>query len=290
VRVALKIAYDGRGFHGHQRQPDVRTVEGECLVALRSAGILTSTREARFQSASRTDLGVSAVGNVISFDTGRRPDAVVGAFNDRARGVWAWGIAEVAGDFNARHALERWYRYHILETLPLSRLRSAAVVFEGTHDFQAFTSDPPSHPMTVDRVRVSRDGRTTIVDIRARSFRRGMIRRIIAAVTGHARGRIALGEIRRTLSGETHDFGLAPPDGLFLMDVRYGFAFQVVASPKTVDEWLKLEHELALRLRFLGSVRSAMRMQAWDGTGRGRRPSRSAALRTGERRENLRRF
>ncbi len=93
MRVALKIAYDGRAFYGHQRQPDRRTVEGECITALRSAKIIRDPTEAFFRSASRTDRGVSAVGNVIAFDASLRPDSVLGAFNDKARDVWAWAVA-----------------------------------------------------------------------------------------------------------------------------------------------------------------------------------------------------
>ena len=72
MRVALKIAYDGGAFFGHQRQPDRRTVEGECLAALRAGKILQNPRESFFRSASRTDRGVSAVGNVIAFDAALR--------------------------------------------------------------------------------------------------------------------------------------------------------------------------------------------------------------------------
>src|SRR5438309_11911652 len=79
MRVALKIAYDGRAFFGHQRQPDRRTVEGECITALRSAKIMRDPTEAFFRSASRTDRGVSAVGNVIAFEASLGPDAVLAA-------------------------------------------------------------------------------------------------------------------------------------------------------------------------------------------------------------------
>src|SRR5256886_17696983 len=89
MRVALKIAYDGAAFFGHQRQPDRRTVEGECLAALRAGKILQEPRQSFFRSASRTDRGVSAVGDVIAFDAALRCDAVVGVFNDSAVGGWA---------------------------------------------------------------------------------------------------------------------------------------------------------------------------------------------------------
>src|SRR5438093_11966707 len=107
MRVALKIAYDGSAFFGHQRQPDRRTVEGECLAALRAGKILQNARESFFRSASRTDRGGSAVGDVIAFDAALRGDAVVGVFNDHADGVSACASSEVPGEFTPRLALER---------------------------------------------------------------------------------------------------------------------------------------------------------------------------------------
>src|SRR3972149_2640718 len=133
VRVALKIAYDGRSFYGHQRQPVHRTVEGECLRALRAAGILRDPGEASFRSASRTDRGVSAIGNVIGFESALAPRAAIGAFNDRARDVWAWAVAAVPEGFHPRHAVERWYRYHLLDDLDLPRLQAAAREGVGAH-------------------------------------------------------------------------------------------------------------------------------------------------------------
>src|SRR5207247_4191378 len=102
MRVALKTAYDGRAFFGSQRQPDRRTVEGECLVALKAAKILKDSQESFFRSASRTDRGVSAVGNVIAFNTHLPPDAVIRPFNDRSRQVRAQAEETVSNAFK-RH-------------------------------------------------------------------------------------------------------------------------------------------------------------------------------------------
>src|SRR5438105_13414366 len=99
-------------FFGYQRQPDRRTVEGECITALRSAKIIRDPKEAFFRSASRTDRDVSAVGNVIAFNTSLSAGAAIGALNDRDRNVWGCAATEVADSFNPRHALDRWYRHH----------------------------------------------------------------------------------------------------------------------------------------------------------------------------------
>ena len=260
MRVALKIAYDGRDFHGHQRQPVDRTVEGECLLALRSARIISDPRSAFFRSASRTDRGVSAVGNVIAFHANLPSRAVVGAFNDRARGVWAWAIAEVPETFHPRHARERWYRYHLLEDLPLASLRRAGALFVGEHDFGSFTSEPPAGPFAIRRVDVSRREGMTAVDVRARSFRRGMVRRIVAAMVECARGDLTAAEIRASLAGAHRDFGSVPPEPLFLVDVDYGFPFTSNVKPKVADEWFARLADTRLRERWLLGVAEASGM------------------------------
>ena len=259
MRIALKIAYDGRSFYGHQRQPDRRTVEGECLAALRSAKILRDPRESFFRSASRTDRGVSAVGNAIAFDTTFRPEAVVGAFNHRARGVWAWAVAVVPDTFHPRHALERWYRYHLFSDASLSALRRAAALFVGEHDFRSFTSHSAQGPVTVDRIDVAREGRGIVIDIRAQSFRRAMVRRIVAAAVACAQGEVDEAEIRTALRGSRRDFGIVRPEPLFLMDVRYRFPMDVILKPKVRDEWRLKEDETELRLRFLRALFDAVR-------------------------------
>src|SRR5438105_83287 len=77
MRVALKIAYDGRSFYGHQRQPDRRTIEGECIAALRSARLIRDPKEAFFRSASRTDRGGRAIGIVAGMAAAAREEVAL---------------------------------------------------------------------------------------------------------------------------------------------------------------------------------------------------------------------
>lgn len=251
MRVALKIAYDGRAFFGHQRQPDRRTVEGECLAALRAAQIVRDPHESFFRSASRTDRGVSAVGNVIAFNTNLAPEAVVGAFNDRSRDVWAWAAAAVPASFHPRHALQRWYRYHILDDLPLPALRRAGSLFVGEHDFRSFTSDPLKTALTIDEISVTRSAPVILFDIRARTFRRSMVRRIVAATIRHANGESSEAELQAALGGSRQDFGIVRPEPLFLMDVCYPFSMDVILKHRVRDAWLSIGRDAELRVRLI---------------------------------------
>ncbi len=247
-------------FYGHQRQPDRRTAEGECLAALRAARIVADPGEAYFRSASRTDRGVSAVGNVIAFNTTFRVDGIVGAFNHKARDVWAWALAVVPDSFHPRHALERWYRYTIFEDVPEEPLRQAARLFVGTHDFQSFCSEPLRASLTVNSLSVTPEGSATHVDVRARSFRRGMVRRIVAALLAVARGDASLAELEETLRGARRDFGSVPADPLVLMEIRYGVPFQATLTPKFVGELHRRLADVALRHRILESIRNGTGM------------------------------
>lgn len=274
MRVALKIAYGGAAFYGHQRQPDRRTVEGECLTALEAAHIIEGPAKAFFRSASRTDRGVSAIGNVIAFNSRIRADAVPGAFDDRARDVWGWAIAEVPDDFHPRRAIERWYRYHLYGDISARRLRTALAAFVGVHDFRAFTSDPPRGPSTIRRIDVSTDDDATRIDIRAPSFRRGMVRRIVAAAVAYARGNVTLEDIDEALRGVRLNFGVMPPEPLFLMDVRYDFRFRPILKPKAIAEWSAMRRDADLGLRFVQLLETAVgARRAHPGLRGGRRAS-----------------
>lgn len=234
-RIALKIAYDGTLFHGQARQPGVPTVEGEILAALARARIVRDARVARFQSASRTDRGVSALGNVVAFDTGLAAQAVGRAFNAKARGVWAWAAADVTEDFNARRALSRWYRYTVTLDHDPGRLQEALRLFEGEHDFRNFTRDRERTIVRIDSATATRTDAAVVMDLRARSFRWNLVRRIVAASLQFESRTRTLFDLERALRPRTRaDFGLAPAEPLVLVDVSYDIPFEPLTDPTTL--------------------------------------------------------
>jgi len=234
-RIALKIAYDGTLFHGQARQPGVPTVEGEILTALARARIVRDARVARFQSASRTDRGVSALGNVVAFDTGLAAQAVGRAFNAKARGVWAWAAADVTEDFNARRALSRWYRYMVTLDHDPGRLQEALRLFEGEHDFRNFTRDRERTIVRIDSATATRTDAAVVMDFRARSFRWNLVRRIVAACLQFESHTRTLFDLEQALRPRTRaDFGLAPAEPLVLVDVSYDIPFEPLTDPTTL--------------------------------------------------------
>jgi tRNA pseudouridine38-40 synthase len=233
MRLALKFGYDGRGFHGFPRQPGQRTVEGDIIEALRGLHLLSDAGkpfEIGYGAASRTDAGVSAVGNVIAIDTGFRPGALLPALNARLEDIWFHSYAEVPDGFRPRDARLRWYRYHLRleEVGNIPRLRKALGLFEGTHDFSNFSRpEEKSATRTIDSIRLRRSGPFLTVDFFARSFLWNQVRRMMGAAFGAASGEFGLIDIKEALHRPRTkaDLGLAPPEGLILMDVDYGLEF-----------------------------------------------------------------
>ena len=223
-RVAVKFAYDGTRFMGSQRQPGVRTVEGELIAALVKIGAMTSPEQDRFQVASRTDRGVSALGNVFAVDTDFRRQELLAALNASCRDVHCYALADVLDSFSPRRAKGRWYRYHLpYRGQDISLMRACAGEFQGRHEFRLFCkSEGRVTTRTLDSASLSLDGDTVVIDLRAREFLRNMVRRIVSALDQVGQGRATLEEVRSALLGSGRTLGLARPEGLFLMDVDHG--------------------------------------------------------------------
>ncbi|AFK22427.1 tRNA pseudouridine(38-40) synthase TruA [Pyrococcus sp. ST04] len=223
MRVALKIAYDGTRFHGFQRQPDVRTVEGEIIRALNDAGIEFSD----FKGASRTDRGVSARGNVIAITTDDERILNPMVLNSRMEDVWIWGVAVVSDDFHPRfRATSKVYRYYLpCIGCNVEKIERCAEVFIGTHDFSAFSRvDGRDTIRSIENVRVERRGRIVVIEVEGRSFLWEMVRRIVSAIKLCSLGMLDREEIKEMLAGKFRRHRKvppAPPEGLILWDIKY---------------------------------------------------------------------
>jgi tRNA pseudouridine38-40 synthase len=243
VRYAVKLAYEGSAFHGSQRQPEVRTVEGDLLGALRAIGAIDSADAAWFALAGRTDRGVSALGNVAAFDTEFRREELLAAINANMRDAWAWAIAERPPEFNPRHAKARMYKYILDElavstpvgekskaagTAQVAAFNDALQIFVGDHDFTSFARmEPGVNPIRrIDSITVGTRSGFVEATFVGESFLWNQVRRIVEAARRVAVGEASLKTVELALSRETEaDLGLAPPHGLVLVDVAYDFAF-----------------------------------------------------------------
>jgi len=231
-RVAIKFAYDGNNFFGFQRQPDRTTVEGSLVNALTRVGVIRSPRECGYRSSSRTDSGVSAFGNVISFRTRFTLKELCSAVNSEMEGIWVYSAVEVPETFNPRAAKQRWYRYYLAKGAQDRKLMDEiAARFVGVHDFSEYARKDQRNPMRkIDSIEISEEGIFYAIDFRAESFLWNMVRRIAWMINEGSCGRIPLESTGPRPEKKPSRVGLSPPEYLVLMDVDCGIEFPVDPS------------------------------------------------------------
>ena len=245
MRIALKFAYNGKQFHGYARQPKMKTVEGSIIDLLKENGYIRDTKNAQFQSASRTDKAVSALGNVISFNT----DTIDTIFRDLNinDNIIFYGIKKVEDDFYPRYAKLRIYSYYLKKNaFKIDKIMKTLRQFIGTYDFSNFARvEPHKNPIrTIDSITGKVSADIILIDFYAQTYLWHQIRRIMAAVLKVQEKKITNEQIIDALlhPEKKVDFGLARSESLLLIDVLYHFSFDVH------DPSLKKKDELEKKL------------------------------------------
>ena len=257
--IWLRIAYDGTGFCGWQRQPGKRTVCGrleEVLTSLLGVPV-------KLNGTSRTDAGVHALGACASFKAPVRipVDRLPKAINDRLATDRLEGVGdirilearEMPPEFHARFSsngkrylyriynspqrdiFRRNYVYQVSEPLDIDAMRKAAAHIVGEHDFAGFMSQGSTpqestvrtvYSLSVTKTPESGDAALITVAIEGSGFLYNMVRIItgtLVEVGLHKRTpesvALAVKQADRSLAGHT-----APPQGLYLDEVFYDSA------------------------------------------------------------------
>jgi tRNA pseudouridine38-40 synthase len=239
----LEVSYDGTGFHGFARQPQVRTVQGEIETAL--SRVLKVSVETT--GAGRTDTGVHAVGQVVSFfaieelDLVRlqrslngilHPEMVVTSLKTEAPGfdarfsaAWREYRYQILNDVHPE-PLRRNSTWHISDPLDLDGMNAAADQLTGEHDFASFCRASPSGG-SVRRVLEARwtvDRPLVVLRIRANAFCHQMVRSMVGFMVEVGRRRRRADETAAVLAAADRSAAgpMAPPQGLILWKVGYG--------------------------------------------------------------------
>ena len=226
MRIALKLAYLGTEYYGYQIQHGVPTIEGKLLKALRDAGALKNLSKARYSAAGRTDRGVHALGQVITFDTESAEAAKPGTINGDLHHIWIYAWANVGKDFNARmSAVEREYRYVFWgKGLDIDKMKYAASIFPGTHDFRNFADEDreKSTLCEIKMISIRNVSDWFYLDIAGNRFLQHMVRKIAAALKLIGTGEKDKEWLAKMLDRSITDT-LQPmePNGLILMNVKY---------------------------------------------------------------------
>lgn len=243
-RVVLLVEYDGTNYSGFQLQVARPTIQGELEEAIRR---LTGER-GRVVGASRTDAGVHAMNQVVSFRTGSLLplNRFVGGLNYYLpRDIVVKQAYRPAEGFHVqRSVVHRRYDYFILnrpvrsplrerysylvrEQIDVKAMGEAARVLAGEHDFASFTSGDlrllKSTVRKVWRADVRRDGETVVFTIVANSFMPHQVRNTVGSLLSVGMGRMGIDEFRSIM--ERKKPGLAgpkvPASGLHLMQIDY---------------------------------------------------------------------
>lgn len=229
-KVALKVAYIGTDFHGFQRQPNFKTVEGELIEALRNANLIDNLKDSGYGIAGRTDRGVHALGNVISFRTPE--EVVINQINDfLPKSIRILAKAGVRFGFKPRFAKSRHYKYIITNGvhLDLNKIEEASKILQGTHDFSNFSKRSERNPIrTIDSIEISKDNDLLTVDVVGESFLWNMIRKIATTLFLVGNDELGIDKLQ-TFFDPTNVAAIAPmpPEGLILVDTVYeGIVFK----------------------------------------------------------------
>jgi tRNA pseudouridine38-40 synthase len=240
----ITIAYDGTEFCGFQRQVSDRTVQGELEKALRRLG----WDESSILSAGRTDSGVHASGQVVSFNLewGHSQQKLLDALNDLLPDdISVKDLSLAPEGFHPRYdARARRYRYQLYFNPikdPLKErffwrvwpepdknmLRSASKLFIGKYDFRAFGRPPNEKSTSVRTISAldwefSEDGSLANMNIEAQAFLYHMVRRIVFVLVRTAQGRISLSDVKGSIEKQLElPAGIAPAKGLILEEIIY---------------------------------------------------------------------
>ncbi len=242
--IKLVLAYDGTDFSGWQRQADRRTVQQVLEESIgQVTGVVPTTN-----ASGRTDAGVHAIGQVVHFLTVSKhpvdifvralnatlpPDIRVREASDTPQSFHATLDAKAKRYRyvidNGRYAnpFQQRYAEHVHVPLDVEAMHRAAQALRGRHDFHSFETHWPnrtSSVRTIADIEVRRSGPTVRLEVEADGFLYNMVRTIAGTLIRVGSGRWPEGRVETILKAEDRrEAGpTAPPQGLFLLRVRYG--------------------------------------------------------------------
>ncbi len=243
--IRLTLAYDGRRYHGWQRQKNGITIQEVLEGKLEKIfGVPT-----KLFASGRTDAGVHAMNQVCNFMTGSAidPDAIKRGLNSLLpNDIYIKNAQYVPLEFHSRYsAMDKIYEYrilnrkapdvflrhylwHIWTPLDKNAMVKCLTSLRGSHDFTSFKSSGSSNTNPVRSISRSEllgpdENKVFRIIIEADGFLRHMVRNIVGTLVEAGLGKISVERFKEILeSKDRQSAGIkAPAQGLFLVNVRY---------------------------------------------------------------------
>lgn len=241
-RYRALIEYDGTAYAGFQRQLVQQTVQGK----LENALYAVVHQPVTIGSAGRTDTGVHALGQVISFkiDWRHGVEKLQRAINvNLPKDIVILQLDEAKPDFHPRYdARRRAYEYHIYNTavrspirrhyswhvrqpLAIDKMNQAAMTLIGVQDFATF-GQPPQGNITTRELFAAEwrmDGALLVFFVQANAFLYRMVRSIVGSLVAVGKGEWTVAQFVDALQARDRgrSAAVAPAHGLYLVDVTY---------------------------------------------------------------------
>ncbi len=246
MKIALCIAYDGSHYFGWQKAAEGISIEEVLQAAVEKALAIKTHLEA----ASRTDRGVHAEGQVVSFDIENSaipvknlprvinrflPDSIRVLYAEEKGKLFHVSLASRSKIYRYhlslgayQSPLKRLYSWHCPYTLALPAMRTAARYFLGEHDFASFTNRPSSYYKNtlcyIDKITIQCEEQVEcIITIEGSRFLYKMVRNLVACLVSVGRGKLSPDQIpdilksrKRRNAGST-----SPAHGLCLLSINF---------------------------------------------------------------------
>lgn len=232
------VAYDGTAYQGWQDNTHAPSIEG----TLRKTIEQIVQHPISLEAASRTDSGVHARGQVVTFTSNPLPTNKLHASLNRLlpQDISILSLETATQKFHpSLNAKEKIYIYtihnspipspflrrsawHIPQQLDLNKMRIAATHLIGTHDFRSFTSDTyDNYTRTITSIHIEHIDTTLTIRVTGTSFLYKMVRNIVGTLVEIGRGKRT--DISYILASQSriHAGVCAPPHGLELKAVLY---------------------------------------------------------------------
>jgi tRNA pseudouridine38-40 synthase len=241
--IALTLEYDGAEFYGLQVQKNKRTVQSELESALRKL----FGEKIRAVASGRTDSGVHAEAQVAHFKTKSKiplekivrglnhylPEdlavtaikAVPISFHAQRSAKWKTYEYRIFNS-RARSPLKRKHTFFVPYVFNLSKMKRAAKLLSGKHDFRAFETSGSRRKSAVRTIRkfdIKKVGNDITITVEANGFLYNMVRSLVGTLLEVARGRMEFSDLKRVLASKNRSQAgpTAPAHGLILRKVSY---------------------------------------------------------------------